>query len=411
MAILQPDLVIEAGRLFCARGGIDAPGRVAIRGDRIAAVAPAAPSASSAASPVSDSADSASPRVLQFPAAIVLPGLIDLHAHPDNRPAEAGGSKFGLDPDTRLLARGTTTVLSQGDAGADNWDTFRSQVIERCRTRILMALNLSRVGETTSAGCFSREDWVDAARCIRTLATGDPALWGIACNVSEHACETLDPRPFLRRGIDAADTAGVPLLFGVHHPRQWAWDEQLAQLRPGDVMTYLYRDEHWSILQEHGDSSPEGTAGIRPAILEARARGILFDVGHGCGSFSFPVASAAIAAGFPPDTISTDGQQRHVGHEPVHDLPRVMSKLLAAGMPEHEVFAAVTSRPAEILRMAGEIGELSPGACADLTILQWNPAAEPLADVRGAVLPGHCLEAVCVVRNGQVVATDGRLLD
>jgi dihydroorotase len=121
-------------------------------------------------------------------------------------------------------------------------------------------------------------------------------------------------------------------------------------------------------------------------------------------SFDFGQAEAAIADGFPPDTISSDQYLRHVGLRPQHDLPRTLSKLLAIGMPEADAFAAVTARPARILGLAPEVGQLTPEACADVTALRWNPEAAPLFDASGATRPGGCWEPVLTVRAGQIVA-------
>ena len=142
---------------------------------------------------------------------------------------------------------------------------------------------------------------------------------------------------------------------------------------------------------------------MHPSVREARARGVLFDVGHGMQSFDFGQAEAALADGFPPDTISTDQYLRHVGSRPPHDLPRTMAKLLAAGMLEADVFAAVTARPAEILGLGREVGRLTPGSCADVTALRWDSNAAPLVDVNGARRSGGCWEPVLTVRAGQVV--------
>ena len=117
--------------------------------------------------------------------------------------------------------------------------------------------------------------------------------------------------------------------------------------------------------------------------------------------------SVLLADGFPPDTISTDQYRRHVGLTPQHDLPRTISKLIAAGMPEVAAFGAATSRPAAILGLTGEVGTLNPGAAADLCGLRWNPSAAPLVDTGGGLRPGGCWEPVLVVRAGQVV-TDHR---
>ncbi len=197
-----------------------------------------------------------------------------------------------------------------------------------------------------------------------------------------------------RRALAVAEATGRPLLYGLHEPEEWPYEEQLALLRPGDVVTYCFRREPTPIVVD---------GRIHPAVREARERGVLFDVGHGMTSFSFPMAEAAIADGFPPDTISTDGYARHAGQTPPHDLPRTMAKLLAAGMSEGEIFAAVTARPARILGLAPEVGQLTIGTCADLTVLAWREDAEPLADADGVVRPGGCWEAVLTVRGGRVV--------
>jgi dihydroorotase len=370
------DLLIEAGRVVCPATGRDGPGAVAVRGDRIVAVG----------EPV------AAQRVFRFPDGILLPGLIDLHAHPARE-----GSKFGVDPDIAMLPRGVTTVMSQGDAGADNWRRYRETTIEACRTRVRLAINLSRRGETMPGGCFEVADDADVDACIAAIRDGGDLIWGVAANVSAICCGETDPRLMARRALAVAEATGKPLLYGLHEPGKWPYEEQLALLRPGDVVTYCFRREPTPIL-ENGR--------VIPAVRAARERGILFDVGHGMTSFSFPMAEAAIADGFPPDTISTDGYAKHLGQIPPHDLPRTMAKLRAAGMGEGEVFAAVTARPAQILGLAPEIGQLTVGACADLTVLAWREDAAPLVDVDGVVRPGGCWEAVLTVRGGLIVAGD-----
>jgi len=121
------------------------------------------------------------------------------------------------------------------------------------------------------------------------------------------------------------------------------------------------------------------------------------------GSFDFRVAERAIAQGFLPDAISTDRYGRHLGLTPRHDLPRTLSKLLAAGMREPDVFARVTAGPAAILGLAGEVGTLAPGAGADLAALEWNPTAAPLRDTAGAERPGGVWEPVLTIRAGRVI--------
>ncbi|MCC2671464.1 MAG: Amidohydrolase 3 [Armatimonadetes bacterium] len=371
----QPlDLLIHAGRVVCAATGRDAPGSIGISGDRIAAGG--------------RSPDLVARHALDFPSALLLPGLVDFHAHPDT-----GGSRFGIDPDRYLLPFGTTTALSQGDAGAANWEAYRTGTLAASRTRLRMALNLADRGEVTSgSGCLEDLAAADVEACVAAVEQGGEAIWGIAVNTSIPTCGATDPREVLRRGREAAERTGKPLLFGSRRAPDWPLAEQLPLLRPGDVVTYCFSPDPHGLLD--GDR-------VRDEVWEARARGVLFDLGHGMGSFSFRIAEAAIAQGFYPDTISTDLYARHLEQEPRHNLPRVMSKLLACGMPEAEVFARATAVPARLLGLEGEVGTLAPGACADLAVLQWNPNAAPLRDTLGTTRPGGCWEPVLTVRAGQ----------
>jgi dihydroorotase len=371
------DLLIRAQRIVCPATGLETSGAVAVVGDRIVAVG--------------SDVDGPAEQTLDFPDGTLLPGLVDLHAHPAR-----GGSKYGVDPDLEFLPRGVTTVLSQGDAGAKNLSQYIETTIEACRTRVKLAINLSLEGETMDGGCFENLDWVDVAACVNAIQSAPEHIWGIAVNVSVNCCNKTDPKEVMRRGLLAAEETGKPLLYGILNPKEWSWDEQMKLLRPGDVMTYLYRPGDWSIVNEKGK--------VHSALIEARNRGVLFDIGHGMGSFDFPVAEAALADGFGPDTISTDQYLRHTGSNPQHDLPRTMSKLLAAGMNEADLFQAVTTRPAEILGLEDVIGSLASGSCADLTVLGFNEKALPLQDNDGIARFGGCWEAICTVRNGNCVS-------
>ena len=374
------DILIRAGRIVCTQTALDGPGAVAIRGDRIVAAGL--------------HIDGTARHSLDFPTGTLLPGLVDLHAHPAKN-----GSKYGVDPDLELLPRGVTTVLSQGDAGADNWQAYYRETIEGSRTRVRLAINLSMKGEPVGGPCFRDLDWVDVDACTQVILAFGDLIWGIAVNLSRASC-ALDPQQVLRRALEVAERTGKPLLYGMRNPPDWPVAEQLALMRAGDVVTYIFRDGDWSIVGVDGRVLPE--------VWEARERGVLFDACHGMQSFSFRVAEAAFADGFYPDTISTDQYVRHVGSQPQHDLPRTMSKFLVAGMPEHDVFARVGARPADILQLSGEVGSLAPGACADLTLLANNDSAAPLIDCHNARRAGGCWAATLVVRAGKVVSSPPR---
>lgn len=373
------DLLVRAGRVFCADTGLDGPGAVAVRGDRIVASGP--------------DVDGDSRETLTFPNDVLLSGLVDLHTHP--APSDW---KYGIDPDVEILPRGTTTILSQGDSGAADWPFYRNNVINKSKTRVRLAISVAIGGERDAAGstAFGNLNDLDVNAAVAAIQDGGDLIWGISVNASLAACGDSDPRVVVQRTMEIADITGRPILYGNRwDPYDWPIEEQLESLRPGDVMTYCFHTGPNGIV--------EGGK-IIDAAWRARERGVLFDVGHGMASFDFPTVEAAITDGFLPDTISTDQYKRHVGSTPQHDLPRTLSKLLAAGMSEGDAFTRVTERPANVFGMKGEIGTLAPGACADLVVLHWETNAPHLVDISGNNRPGGCYEAVLTIRGGELIA-------
>ena len=294
------DLLVTAGRLFCADTGLDGPGAVAVRGDLIVAAG-------------AEVAGDAATR-LDYPDALLLPGLVDMHAHP-----ALGGSRYGIDPDVHFLPRGVTTCMSQGDAGALNWPAYRDEVIGGCRTRVRLALHLSKYGESQEGHCFEHLDNADVGLCVETVASAGDEIWGICFNTMYSPEISHDPAEIMSRGIEAAERSGSPILYGPRFKDDYPLEEQLPHLRPGDLFTYTF-----SFLEDNIIADGK----VRRAVWEAKERGVLFDGCHGMRSFSFPHVETAIAEGFYPDTVSTDQYSRHVGSDPQHDLPRSMSKFL-----------------------------------------------------------------------------------
>ena len=377
--------IIHAARIFCAANGVDGPGSLTVNGERIEAVHVGPELAVQNPSPITSHG-----RVLEFPHGILLPGLIDLHAHPAN-----SDSVFGVSPDEHMLPHGVTTVMSQGDTGAANIDEYVGRTINKSSARVLLAINLSRVGESTSRGCFEELQDADVDECVAAVAWHRDHVRAIAVNTSHHACGSTSPHEILRRGITTAEETGLPILYGMRRPEDWPLEEQLALLRPGDIVTYCFRREPHCIVHD---------GRVLPCVMDARNRGILFDIGHGMGSFNFDVAESAISDGFAPDTISTDLQTNHLGATPQHDLPLVMSKLHAAGMPSEDIFAAVTSTPASLLNVESESGRLSPGRRADLLVLDQLPN-QTLYDVTGQSRAGTLWTARLTMLAGQLVPT------
>ena len=182
---------------------------MAVRGDRIVAAGP-------------DVAGTAR-ETLDFPDDLLLPGLVDLHTHPG--PADW---KYGIDADQNMLARGATTVLSQGDAGAVTWPQYGAEIIAPAQTRIRLAINLARLGESRPGPCFQRADDVDVDACVAAIEAGGEAIWGISVNLSTAGCVGLDPRDVLRDAITVAERTDPPAAL-----RPAARDDRLAALVAG----------------------------------------------------------------------------------------------------------------------------------------------------------------------------------
>ena len=370
-----PDLVITAGRVFCADTGLDGPGGVAIKDGRITASGP----------DVSGPAG----KTLDYPDATILPGLVDLHAHPAPL-----AWRWGIDPDTMMLRRGSTTVMSQGDAGARTWAEYRETTIHASHTRILMALSPAVLGEHEKRGVFIHLDEVDIDECVAAIEADDGNIWGVAANLTDRACGDNDPREVMGRIVTIAEHTGKPILYGTRKtPYDWPLDEQFELLRAGDVMTYCFIEP---------DEGLGADGKVVEAFWRARERGILFDLGLGKGTSDMGFAEAAIAEGFLPDTVSSDVHNSHMGWDPPHDLPMTISRTVACGLDEKEAFTKATLRPAQILGLAGEVGTLAPGACGDVTVLKRTEEPMPMVDTADGVRTGVALAPVVTTRGGRV---------
>ena len=223
---------------------------------------------------------------LDYPDALLLPGLVDIHAHPAR-----GGSRFGVDPDTHFLPRGVTTCLSQGDAGALNWPAYRREVIRGCRTRVRLALHLSKTGETPPDHCFEHVENADVDLCVDTIAEASEDIWGIAFNTVLEPRLAHDPREIMRRGVEAAERSGRPILYGPRFNVDFPLEEQLRFLRAGDLFTYTFSPRPDNII---------AGGRVRRAVRDARDRGVLFDGCHGMQVLQLPSRGAGHRGGILP---------------------------------------------------------------------------------------------------------------
>ena len=307
---------------------------------------------------------------------IVTPGLIDLHTH-----VYWGGTSLGIDAEDFCRRSGVTTAVDTGSAGAGNFAGFRKHVIERSAVRILAYLHVSfagifafsprvMVGESEDIRLMAPHDAVEVANANRDI------IVGIKVRVGARASGRSGTVP-LDVALQVAEEVGMPVMAHIDEPPP-TYEEVIARLRPGDVLTHAFRPF------PNSPATAQGT--VKAAVTAARERGVLFDIGHGKGSFAFKTARAMLANNFLPDTISSDVHALCI-NGPAFDQVTTMSKFLCLGVALPDVIAASTANPAFALRRL-ELGSLKPGSAGDATILCVKEGRFDYVDVVGEHLTG-----------------------
>jgi dihydroorotase len=285
---------------------------------------------------------------------LVAPGLVDIHTH-----LLAGGSFWGIRPTPIAWRTGVTTWVDAGSSGVYNLEQFLELTAGYRPVTVYGFLNISGIGLVGQTGELALPEHCNAALCAAAIKAHGKQLVGVKCRLDHRATAGGSPRA-LHLAVEAAEAAEVPVMVHIGQGPP-SLEEVLESLRPGDIVTHCTTGQNMALI--------DPTGRLWPCVREAQARGVLFDVGHGSGGFSFTVADALIEDGFMPDVISSDLHQLSV-LGPGFDLPTTMSKLLTAGMPLTEVIAAATSRPAAAIGRAQHCGSLAPGRQADIAILR-----------------------------------------
>ncbi len=356
---MRYDLLLEGGRLIDPAAGIDGPRDVAFAAGRVAAV------------DVDIPAEAARERI-DVGGAFVAPGLIDLHAH-----AFLGAHDLGLDTDAVCAASGVTTLCDAGSTGAAGFAGLREYVIARAETRVLAFVHIAAIGLShLPIGEHRFLDYSDPDLAAGVAREHRDVVVGIKVReqaevVGEHGLEPL------RRGLRAAEAAGVPVLVHVNNPPT-EYADVLALLRPGDIVSHFLHGRGSGILDERSR--------LKPAVLEARRRGVVFDVAHGRNHVNFPVARHALEQGFPPDTISSD-LTRPGRATVVKDLPTTLSKFLSLGMPLASVVAAATAAAARAIGRS-DLGTLGVGAAGDAAVFRVEEGRFAYQDADGHTMEG-----------------------
>ena len=369
------DLILKGGRVIDPSQKIDAVMDVAFAGGKVAAVG-----RDLKAGPGTEMRDCTG--------YVVSPGLIDLHTH-----VYWGGTSLGIDAEDFCRTSGVTTSIDTGSAGPGNFAGFRKHVIERSEVRILAYLHVSFAGiyafsKTHMVGESKNMELMAPRQAVEVAEANRDVIVGIKVRVGLHASGDQGSAP-LNVALQVADEVGMPLMCHIDHPPP-SYEEVIGMLRPGDVLTHAFRPFPNAPVTAQGK--------VKAAVLEARQRGVLFDIGHGAGSFSFKTTRAMLANGFMPDTISSDVHQLCIDG-PAFDQVTTMSKFLCMGVPLDEVVRQSTVNAAMALRRP-ELGSLKPGSAGDASILSVKEGAFDYVDVLGE----HMTGAKRIVADGTVIA-------
>jgi dihydroorotase len=297
-----------------------------------------------------------------------------------------GLGAFGADPDIFGVGSGVTTVVDAGSAGHTLLNVFRNYITDNAKTRVLNYINLSTLGGVSGPGYSILADprLIDEAKIEQAVEANRDIIVGIKIMATGGALGSQGLRP-LERARKLGDELKLPLL--VHIGESWTKDtapvhvgDVLKYLRAGDIVTHMFTVHPGGLL--------DGNGKLWPQVRDAKASGVLMDVGHGLHNLNFDVARKVLDQGLQPDGVSTDG---HRGNRagPVYDLPTTMAKLMALGFSLSQVVEMATANAARLLGRANELGTLKIGDAADISVLRIEDREWQAVDSQKGTIPAH----------------------
>jgi dihydroorotase len=376
---MQYDLLVTGGEVIDPGAGLRGMLDVAMAGGRIVAVAPALPAHQAR-------------RTLSAKGLLVMPGLVDLHAH-----VLVNGHDMGIHTDACCRGSGVTTLCDAGSTGSANFAALRGMLDAHVHTNVRAFVNLSAIGVTgvQRSGELAHFPYADPEGCARTIIDNPDLAIGVKLRfgpglVWEYSAE---PVKLARR---AAELAGdVPMMMHITDSPV-PLPELIAHMKPGDIVTHCYHGRNHGILGQEKQF-------VLKEVVEAQRAGIVFDCAHGRNHLSFRTLEKALDQGFMPDTISTDLTMRTATEGPVWDLPTTMTKLLHFGMSLEEIVRRSTAAPARIMGYEGTLGTLKPGANADLSIFELRDGNFEMRDSDGDVVTvKRRLLAQTTIKDGRI---------
>jgi len=376
------DLLIKGGHLIDPKNNINAPMDVAIKGNKIFEVD-------------KNIKPNRAKKVVDAKGLYISPGIIDLHTHnfygtkPD---AYLSDSFLSVPADGFTFRAGVTTVVDQGCAGWRNVSVFKENIVDQSKTRVLAFLNI--VGSGMKGGPIE-QNLADMEPKLTAMAAKQYSDFVVGVKVAHYYGPEWDP---VERAVEAGRLADIPIMvdFGGHTPELSLETLLMEKLRPGDMLTHCYGKVKGRIPVVDDDGK------LRPFTLDAQKRGVIFDVGHGGGSFLFSQAIPAIEQGLKPNSISTD---LHTGsmNSGMKDQLNVMSKFLNIGLTLEEVMLRSSWNPAQYIKRT-DLGHLTVGAEADLAIFKLHTGNFGFIDVRRWKIEGNQkLECELTIKGGDVV--------
>ena len=373
------DLLVKGGRVVDPAQDLSAPRDVAITGNRVSRVAENIPPTEAL-------------HVLDARGKIVTPDWIDIHVH-----VYDGVAPLGIPADPNCVAKGVTTVVDAGSAGAHTFPGLRKYVINVADTRVFALLNISVVGQSTLSednpwGELLDLRYANPKLAAKTIERHRDLILGVKVRLTRNIAGDHDLKA-LALAREAADAVKLPLMVHIGGSASPLKDI-LAMTKPGDVITHSFRGGEGGILDDRGRVLPE--------VHETVARGVHLDIGHGAGSFAFATAEKALAEDLLPGTISSDVHQFNV-NGPVFDLATTLSKFLHLGLTLEQTIERVTKNPSRVFGRLNGLGTLREGAEADVAVFALEEGDFDFFDAMGQKRVGHRkLRPVATVKAGKI---------